>query len=243
MHLEQGFRKDGTNLHLLGAVRRWPTPDANASNDGETAESWLARREREKAKGQNGNGMGMPLAMAANLWPTPSVQDEGVQGGHLNSEGFQSTLAGSAKTWPTPRASEAQTDQLPNFVEHSWATPSLPNGGRTPGPGMSPTGMMPDGSKRQVDLGWQAKGWATPMAMDGVKPSAGNRRSDDLSHQAQAQPTNGAKSSSETRRLNPRFVEWLMGWPVGWTDCASPVTESFPSWLALHSSLLHEGLA
>jgi hypothetical protein len=24
--------------------------------------------------------------------------------------------------------------------------------------------------------------------------------------------------------LNPVFVEWLMGWPLGWTDCDSPVT-------------------
>lgn len=27
--------------------------------------------------------------------------------------------------------------------------------------------------------------------------------------------------------LNPRFVEHLMGWPIGWSDCDSPVTEWF----------------
>ena len=26
------------------------------------------------------------------------------------------------------------------------------------------------------------------------------------------------------RRLNPRFVEWLMGWPLGWTDCGCSAT-------------------
>ena len=32
----------------------------------------------------------------------------------------------------------------------------------------------------------------------------------------------GAPSSPERRSLNPRFVEWLMGWPLGWTnfDCS-----------------------
>lgn len=37
----------------------------------------------------------------------------------------------------------------------------------------------------------------------------------------------GEKSSGKTRALNPRFVEWLMGWPIGWTDCDSLVTEWF----------------
>ncbi|MEM6493321.1 MAG: hypothetical protein AAF650_02980 [Pseudomonadota bacterium] len=30
--------------------------------------------------------------------------------------------------------------------------------------------------------------------------------------------------------LNPRFVEWLMGWPDGWTDLEQPETELSP-WL------------
>lgn len=37
----------------------------------------------------------------------------------------------------------------------------------------------------------------------------------------------GAPSSPSDRTLNPRFVEWLMGWPIGWTDCDSQVTEWF----------------
>jgi DNA (cytosine-5)-methyltransferase 1 len=37
----------------------------------------------------------------------------------------------------------------------------------------------------------------------------------------------GAKSPASDRTLNPRFVEWLMGWPIGWTDCDSQVTEWF----------------
>lgn len=27
-------------------------------------------------------------------------------------------------------------------------------------------------------------------------------------------------------KLNPEWVEWLMGWPIGWTDCAPVETES-----------------
>jgi len=34
--------------------------------------------------------------------------------------------------------------------------------------------------------------------------------------------------------LNPTWVEWLMGLPLGWTDCAPSGTESFPQWLQKH---------
>ncbi len=52
--------------HLL------PTPNALNSNDGETTETWMARRERIRAKGINGNGMGMPLSIAAQLIGEPT---------------------------------------------------------------------------------------------------------------------------------------------------------------------------
>ena len=38
--------------------RLLPTPVAGAFNDGESLESWLARRERQKKLGRNGNGIG-----------------------------------------------------------------------------------------------------------------------------------------------------------------------------------------
>lgn len=34
--------------------------------------------------------------------------------------------------------------------------------------------------------------------------------------------------------LNPEWVEWFMGWPVGWTDLQSLATGRFQQWLRLH---------
>jgi hypothetical protein len=34
--------------------------------------------------------------------------------------------------------------------------------------------------------------------------------------------------------LNPRFVEMLMGWPIGWTDCGSAEMESSRSKQLMH---------
>ena len=34
--------------------------------------------------------------------------------------------------------------------------------------------------------------------------------------------------------LSPMWVEWLMGWPIGWTDCAVLETDKYQQWLNLH---------
>ena len=34
--------------------------------------------------------------------------------------------------------------------------------------------------------------------------------------------------------LNPTWVEWLMGWPMGWTEYEPLGTDKFQSWLLLH---------
>ncbi len=218
-----------TRMTLTDAARaHWPTPNASAINDGEDPASFEARRLRNLEKGINGNGQGTPLGMAVKQWPTPRAspnENRTTQAAPSHGNGHGRVLAGEACNWMTPRANDApgsaSVNGYLNRQTQQWATPSLPGGGRTPAPGQSPAGMLPDGTKRQVDLGWQARGWATPMAADGIKPSAGNRRSTDLSHQVQEMRKPGEPSSlsapTSPRRLNPAFVEWLMGWPEGWS--------------------------
>ena len=38
--------------------------------------------------------------------------------------------------------------------------------------------------------------------------------------------------------LNPTWVEWLMGWPLGWTDLQPLAMDKFRSWLHSHSDSL-----
>jgi hypothetical protein len=35
-------------------------------------------------------------------------------------------------------------------------------------------------------------------------------------------------------QLNPSWVEWLMGWPIGWTDLQPLETGRFRQWLEQH---------
>jgi hypothetical protein len=84
------------------------------------------------------------------------------------------------------------------------------------------------------DLQAATERWPTATSTDsrsssGRNPDWGHRETltDAARSFPQGQPTStpGEPSSSATRRLNPCFVEWLMGWPIGWTDCDSPATE------------------
>ncbi|OAP40371.1 hypothetical protein AU381_00135 [Sinorhizobium glycinis] len=59
--------------------------------------------------------------------------------------------------------------------------------------------------------------------------------------------TGGEPSSKERRSLNPLFVEWLMGWPPGWTllawtDFACSATELSRFKQRMRSALLQLGL-
>lgn len=61
---------------------------------------------------------------------------------------------------------------------------------------------------------------------------------------------NGAQSQQERNTkplnaivggaLNPTWVEWLMGWPLGWTDLKHLATARFRSWLQQHSESLNK---
>jgi hypothetical protein len=37
-------------------------------------------------------------------------------------------------------------------------------------------------------------------------------------------------------QLNPNWEEWLMGWPIGWTDCEPLATAKFQQWQHSHGT-------
>lgn len=194
-------------------------------NEGEGPETFFARQDRVKAKGINGNGMGAPLTLAATMWPTPATRD------YKGANGSEHLENGSGRL---------HLDQLPNFVQHLWYTPNVPNGGRKLMDDASPTGMTPSGIKRQVGLENQVRLWATPRSSDGEKGGPNQSfgaggiplpaQVSSFSLPDRQISKDGKPSSPDRRSLNPLFVEWLMGWAPGWTllawtDFACSATE------------------
>lgn len=127
-----------------------------------------------------------------------------------------------------------------------WPTPNVPNGGRscahvTDWRGTDGRTAYHNGKKVQVGLEHAAKYWPTPTSTLGTnggkvtpaKSREGGTLIEALSNRTQwATPTvcgnyNRAGASAKSGdglatqaggSLNPTWVEWLMGWPLGWTD-------------------------
>ena len=111
----------------------FPTPDANAMNDGESLASFRARQARLKKEYKNGNGAGMPLAIASQLvgWdktPMASDGDGGVMEIRSGTTGKYklrdfAQLAG----WATATASKlTQSGDLQNEDGTPWNGTSKP---------------------------------------------------------------------------------------------------------------------
>jgi hypothetical protein len=133
--------KDETELTpqartVYAAGRRlWARPSAGNFNDGETPESFHARRLALKEKHQNGNGAGISLAIqakevAGRLWMRPSVSDlhfrlqGGSQAATRNLETQSRQIAASLFGLPCPTTTQDgepfSTDTLSSFRLSPW---------------------------------------------------------------------------------------------------------------------------
>jgi cytochrome c5 len=236
------------NSDLPTRVAMWPGPDAQVMNDREEPETFIQRKAAQQELRRNGDGMGTPLAMAVKMWPAPISRD------HRSGYAADETLEGNARPlsefavsmWRTPTATDPKRGDRPDWTpdkkagEHSlnrqsslWSTllgsdseKGSPNQCHGPGGGGTP-------------LTAQVARWKAPRTARGpYTRDKGNPDLPRLTLEGQAdhfslpdpiKSLRGEISSSDRRRLNPQFVEYLMGWPDGWTivsiACASLETE------------------
>ena len=221
--------KSGDGLQT--AVRLWPTPRAG---DGRKGPDWnyVAQQRQSPA-----------LPTAVRLWPTPVVSDSDRQSAKYGG-GNETLLGAVASRWPTPMAHDAKA---PGPSAKDRGEPSLSAKLLYPTPVVSQhyqnRSASPGASLRPSLTGMaETDSWPTPAARDakdsGREPSQWERHTPGLSIQVQPDwPTPGGADShgqmpEEFRggRLNPRWVEWLMGIPIGWTSSEPLATGSYRQW-------------
>lgn len=212
---------------LTGAAGLWRTPAGQEPGiSGERLDGGDGHRAYDKTTGRLAQ---YGITQQAEMWSTPQEDDANNAYGRVT--GAQKGLARDAvNNWPTPAAvempnSNANQKNMPPSLHgaaEAWQTPKSPDGGNT---------SRGHDRKGEPLLDGQARSWASPKSRDwkggqGAKP----RQSPDLDKMAESRSflphpttlTDGQPSSENVptlrRRLNPMFVEWLMGWPIGWTS-------------------------
>ena len=191
-------------LRRRSAVRRtngkdclsWPTADMMMGHrvGKELEPENWQRQQREKAR--KGINKQFHLNIAVN-WPTPNVPNRGCESDKSHRpESGGIDLQSTVNLWSTPQARDGKGADLPSRL----GKPGLPDQVSASTNGKNPALWMTPEAKNQE--GYQV---------------AGSRRYDRLGTQANSQQPYSGK-------LNPRWVEQLMGLLVGWTDLGSWAT-------------------
>jgi len=217
--MKGGPRNTITSLQVM--TKAWPTPtgtDCKAS--GSAAYSTESGRHSGTTltdATQRGKGWSTPRSSPNENRTTrhqPSVK-EGKHGRNLAGDAME--FRHSPPDLQTPPLGDGCLSDGPNSLQQ-WQTPQTDSFRSRGGD-----------RKDEVGLDQQARAtnnWTTPGAGD-VSSSTGLRKSrletgrktDYLCRQA------AATEPGSKKKLNPRFVEWLMGFPPGWTSFEHSETE------------------
>jgi hypothetical protein len=180
-------------------ITNWSTPKATGGAMGGPGQSY-------------GSGGMPPLPAQAPQWQTPVADDQMDRlRGEINSRG-EPKLSAQALQWPSPAA-------------QNWK-------------GSSPASVTrADGKSRMDILHYRAEQGFThpdlPILRDGVRslrhgPISRLLWASMIASHGRVVSRRILKGRSR-RRLNPLFVGWLMGWPIGHALCACSATE-FTLW-------------
>ena len=192
------------------------------------AQNWPTPRREDGESCGNHPGAVDSLTGAAKIWPTPNAHD--ATGGPRNRQnsvgaGHQTTIAEQAEHWNSSgngsasaaddpgRLSKTQPECLHLFdvpdaePETSQTEDCSPTNWQTPGT----DSFRSRGGDRKDEMGLdqQARRWDFPSFPDQQIPDGQTFCEQD--------PIS-LLLSLQLKRLNPRFEEWLMKFPIGWTE-------------------------
>jgi len=127
-------------------------------------------------------------------------------------------------------------ESLESMAKHNtWPTPNVPNGGRSVTHAEQiGNSFYHNGKKVQIGLEAAVKKWPTPVRQDA---QGHGRVSPDI-----PSPTDHTGTSlvdAVGGSLNPMWVEWLMGWCLGWTDLKPLAMARYHSWQQQHGCCCH----
>jgi len=232
---------------------RWMTPNTMDGMAPKSQEA-LAHEYTHRKGRSNPNNLRDQMAVeeGQRMWPTPSSMPRGPHTGR-DHDGLQTvskttgtrfgmTLETAIKHWPTPRVSgqegydtraarkghDMAMSYLESAVEYhenqaNWPTPTASDH-----KGWSPGHKRADIPNNRLDFRVESeahnKNWPTPSANE----DAAGRPEGNMQKMLGNHPDVRGQGEGT---LNPLWVTWLMGLPVGWVSLAPLSIEEYQEWL------------
>ena len=196
---------------------------ASTENEAECGHTWrgsLARFDRDSFSWKTPQcSLLAGLDEFSETWPRWGT----MHNGECSEQSMPAHLTSAKESglWPTPVADGDRTTNYAQgvtslgFAARNWPTPTVCGNYNRKGASKS----SGDGLASAVKM------VATPTARDWRSGKASQ-----ATHDKNSRPLSEQIGGS----LNPTWVEWLMGWPLGWTDLKPLETDKFRQWQHLH---------
>ena len=157
----------------------------------------------------------------SGLWPTATTQDNPQVRGQGKTIGTnrKTTLVGAVRMWPTPVADDTGTRKK----KYAQGGTPLSLAVQQPQMWATPTAAISQGTTRPPtkgggsrDLRQDVKMWPTPTANEDAAGTPSGKMQAMLGNYPDIRGTTPQQWAQGS--LNPAWVEWLMGYPPGWTN-------------------------
>lgn len=220
------------------AKERWPTPRSQEAKHGEPT-NWEMQTDHAGTK----DSLRVQVAKRQSLWPTPRSRDYKDGDKVPPSRQKNPDLATLGQKVAIDEMENARNGEYGKKIQaalnsDNWPTPSASEGSKIPSQanygqiGLSNHPLIvgvPSRSALKKSRAGQKQDWHTPtshMAKEGNYPAESQRNTPSLTHEAAVEEG----KAKQPMKLNPDWVEWLMGWPIGWTSIKGITEVDWRDW-------------
>ena len=138
------------------------------------------------------SGLSQKIPNNLDFFHTPNTT--GLDGGSNSRKALQKRQAETPSgNWPTPTCADVYTDKLKSTQQS-------------------------ENSMHSVSLGQAVRMWPTPVCQDSRHAISRHLDPNNKFWKSNLGEVVMSMETKTTGRLNPTWVEWLMGWPLEWTD-------------------------
>lgn len=240
------FQRGIATCHCGAPVDSMGYPACKLPLQGEGADAYWARMEEHDRRW--GRALEAPSLFPTPKTPTGGAESRGSRGSRGSGGEDLEAAVTKEEPWRTPNSRDWKGESAASWRERDKGdpTPTLPDQIRAmedASPPSSPADPAPPTSRggprySPIDPTSLPPSWVRSLLRG--KPPAGLL---DLGRRCAADPSTVVDDSTaigsvcysvrlflRRKRLNPRFVEWMMGWPQGWTEHGPIGSAAFASW-------------